>query len=104
MAKSPRRNITFELPPAVFQALKEDAEVHGLESHHKRARDIVIDYLTNRDLADLRTHVAALDTDISYLAELVRRVAYSVIVHAAGRDSKEANEWIREHMTSKANR
>src|SRR4051812_4603236 len=104
MAKSIRRNITFELPAEAYEALKVDAEVHAVHSLHKRARKIIIDYLSQRELVDLRAHVAALDADIAYLGELVRKAEFSIIVHAAGRSSKEANEWIREHMPNRPNR
>jgi outer membrane murein-binding lipoprotein Lpp len=98
-----RRNITFELPPTEYQALQEDAEARGSGSLHQRAREIITDSLSNRDIDELSEQVAIVDANVAHLSELLRRVAYSVLVHAAGKESKEANAWIREHMPSSGN-
>ena len=100
---SRRRIVSFELPPAILEQLQDDAKTRGSSSVHQRARDIVMDYLSNRDTAELSEGVAALDADIAYLGDLVRKVAFSVIVHAAGKDSKLANEWIRNNMARQTN-
>ena len=98
MGQSIRRNVTFELPLSAFKELQEDANSRGSVSIHQRAREIVIDYLANREIVELTEQVASLDVGVAHLGDLVRRVAYSVIVHAAGKDSKDANKWIRENM------
>lgn len=98
MATTPRRIVTFELPTAVLKALQDDADLRGSASHHQRARDILIEHFANRELSELHERVAELDSSVAYLGELLRRNTYSVIVHAGKRTSKEANEWIREHM------
>jgi hypothetical protein len=54
-------------------------------------------YLEN-STHELEEQLAAIERDMTWLGQLVRRVAYVVIVHAAGKESTEANAWIREHM------
>ena len=104
MAKAIRRNVTFELPADVLTALENDAAFHKVKSRSLRARKIVTDYLSNLELVDLRKHIGAIDADIAHLTTLVRMVEFSLLVHVAGRTSKEANEFIREHMPTKSNR
>jgi hypothetical protein len=93
-----RRNVTFELPLTEYKALQNDAAVRGLDSIHQRGREIVIDYLSHQATEDFSERIASIEQDIAHLGELVRRTAFSVIRHAAGRNSEEANEWIRENM------
>lgn len=98
MATKSRRIVTFELPLPVHVALQEDAAIREITSIHQRAKEILIDHYTNPEIGELRDSVSELDGNVAYLGELVRRVAFSVIVHAGKRTSKEANEWIRENM------
>jgi hypothetical protein len=98
MAHTNRRVVSFELSEVVFKALQDDAAIRGSGSIHQRARDIVVDYFANREIDELNEQITSLDANVAYLGDLVRRVAYSVIVHAAGKGSEEANRWIREHM------
>jgi hypothetical protein len=98
MAKTKRRNVTCELPPAILTALHEETTARGGSSIHLRAREIIVDHFVNRELGELRERIAELDGNVAYLGELLRRNTYSVIVHAGKRTSQEANEWIREHM------
>ncbi|MBA3483214.1 MAG: hypothetical protein H0T51_15505 [Pirellulales bacterium] len=94
-----RRNlVTFELSPEAFDALERDAKKHGVRSHHQRAREIMIDYLANRDSVELRAMLAALESKVMGVAELVRRDTYAVLVHAARMDNEKAKAWIREGM------
>ena len=95
---SARNVVSFELPLDMLKALKDDAVSRGTTSHHKRAREIIVQFLSNRDVGELHEEVAELDRSVSYLGELMRRVAYSVIVHAGNKPSETANEWIRDHM------
>jgi hypothetical protein len=101
MPTSCRRNITFELPIEVFEALELDTKAYRAASRHKRARDIVIEYLTNGQVTGPNEAFERLDSEVAYLQELVRKLAYSVIVHAARGKSEDANKWIREHMPSR---
>jgi hypothetical protein len=98
MAKSERRNVTFELPEGYLLALQQDAESRGSKSIHIRAKEIVVDYFANREVAELHDRIASLDSNVAGLDENIRRAVYSVIVHAAGKSSEEANRWIRENM------
>ncbi|HMP07656.1 MAG TPA: hypothetical protein PJ982_15000 [Lacipirellulaceae bacterium] len=98
MSVKPRPIVTFEVPPAVLQALVDDATLRGASSPHLRAREILVDHFANREAGELRERLAELEKDVAYLGELVRRTTYSVIVHAGQRTSQQANEWIREHM------
>jgi hypothetical protein len=102
MSKSNRRIVTFELPKSVFDSLQEDTQVRGANSVHQRAREIIIDHASNQHINDLVDRVESLDTEVSHVGDLIRRVAYSVIVHASGKTSKEANAWIREHMPNRS--
>jgi hypothetical protein len=95
---SRRRNITFELSKFEHSALYDDATQRGLRSIHQRAREVVVDYLSNHKAEEVLERISALESEFLYLGDLIRRLAYSVITHAAGRDSKEANAWIRENM------
>lgn len=96
MFKSSRRIVSFELPEDVYRALDDEAAARGTSSVHKRAREIVVEHFTN--FADLQDQLDSLGMDVAWLGNLVRRIAYAVIVHAAGKDSDEANAWIRENM------
>lgn len=97
-ASTGRHLVTFELSADAFEALLRDAAKHAVPSHHQRAREITLDYLANRDVAELRTMLATIESEISGVAGLVRRDAYAVLVHAAGWNEEKANKWIREHM------
>lgn len=97
-ASTGRHLVTFELSPEAFEALQRDAAKHAVRSHHQRAREITLDYLANRDEAELRTTLASIESDLLGLAGLMRRDAYAVLVHAAGWSEEKANKWIREHM------
>ena len=95
---SERRNVTFELPKAEYVALQDDAATRGLDSIHQRAREIVIDYLSDRSQEEQMERISALEQELAHVGELIRRLTYCVITHAAGKDSAEANAWIRKHM------
>jgi hypothetical protein len=98
---TPKRNVvSFELPASMLEALQDDARMRGVKSFHKRASEIVMDYLTNRELNELRETVAELDRDVVHVGELVRRAAFSNIVHSAKMSPSVANEWIEQHMPS----
>ncbi len=97
-AAASRRLVTFELSQAAFDALQRDTTEHGLRSHHQRAREIVIGYLANRDNVELRAQLAALESKVLGVAELIRRDTYAVLVHAAKMDNEKAKAWIRESM------
>lgn len=97
-AASPRNLVTFELSAEAFEALERDASRHGVRSHHQRAREILIDYLANRDNIELRAMLAGLESKVLGLAELVRRDTYAVLVHAAKMENDKAKAWIRESM------
>jgi hypothetical protein len=96
MSKSSRRIVSFELPESVYQALEDEATARGTSSVHKRAREILVEHFT--DSTEIQDQLDSLGMDMAWLGNLVRRTAYAVIVHAAGRDSAEANAWIRENM------
>lgn len=98
MAKSRRHIVSFELPEAVYEALQEDAATRGSRSIHRRSREILVDHLTNRTQLELQEQLATLDSEVAWLGDMLRRLAYSVMVHAAGKDNPEANAWIRENM------
>ncbi len=97
-ASSGRHLVTFELSAEAFEALKRDASKHGVRSHHQRAREIMIDYLANRDTAELRAMLASIESKLLGVAELVRRDTYAVLVHAAKMENEKAKAWIREGM------
>jgi hypothetical protein len=90
--------VTFRLSPEAFEALSRDAGGRPGVSHHQRAREIVLDYLTNRDTAELRSLLADLESKVLGVAELVRRDTYAVLVHAAKMENEKAKAWIRESM------
>ncbi len=99
MAKTKlRRNVTFELPPATYHLLQDDAAIRGLDSIHQRGREILIDYLNNQAAAETDQRLSDLEQQLAVLGELIRRLAFSVITHASGKSSKEANEWIQKNM------
>lgn len=98
MAKSQRHIVSFELPELVYEALQEDAAARGSNSVHQRARELLLDHFANRGVGELQEQLAALDGEVAWLGVMVRRVAYAVIVHAAGKDSDVANAWVRENM------
>jgi hypothetical protein len=97
-ASSERHLVTFELSAEAFEALKRDASKHGVRSHHQRAREIMIDYLANRDTVELRAMLGAIEAKVLGVAELVRRDTYAVLVHAAKMENDTAKAWIRESM------
>lgn len=96
-----RRNVTFELPIDLFNAFEVESETTKAGSRHQKARDIVVERLTNPSTAELAEGIERLDAELSYTQELIRKLTYSVIVHAAGRESEEANRWIRLHMPTR---
>ncbi len=99
MAKSKRKNITFELKLESFEALELDADACHAESRHQRARDIVVEYLSNGRAAEPSEAIERLESEVIYLEGLVKKLAYSVMVHAARVPSDDANQWIRQHMS-----
>lgn len=99
-----RRIVSFELSAVELMALKDEVERGDVRSHHQRAKEIVTRYLANPQTRELRDYIAILDADVAYLTELTRRAVYSNLVHIGGRDSKDANDWIREHMPVKSKR
>lgn len=100
MSAKARKNITFELSDEEFDALVEDATRRQSPSRHQRARDIILDHLSNQSTADLSEAVERLDAELACVQDMIRRLTFCVIVHAAGKPSSVANEWIREHMSS----
>lgn len=97
-SSSSRHLVTFELSAEAFEALKRDASKHGVRSHHQRAREIMIDYLANRDAVELRAILGSIESKLLGVAELVRRDTYAVLVHAAKMENETAKAWIREGM------
>lgn len=97
-SKSGRRVISFQLPKEVFEVLQQDVALRGTKSLHQRCRDIVVNHYLEDSAHELQEQLSAIESDVTWLGQLVRRVAYAVIVHAAGKEIKEANSWIREHM------
>ncbi len=97
-ATSARHLVTFELSAEAFEALERDTSRHGVRSHHQRAREIMIDYLANRDSVEVPAMLAAVESKVLGLAELVRRDTYAVLVHAAKMNNEKAKAWIRESM------
>ena len=102
MAKSSRRNVTFELPAASFDALELDAEACQAASRHQRARDIIVEYLSNGQATGPNETLERLDAEVAFLQELIKKLTYSVMVHAAAVPSDQANKWIRQHMSRSA--
>lgn len=64
----------------------------------KNWMEIIVDYLNNQSAAEIDERLSALEQQLAQLPELLRRLAFSVITHAGGKDSKQANDWIRQHM------
>lgn len=94
-----RHLVTFELSADAFEALKRDAAKHAVPSHHQRAREIVLAYLANRDVAEIRTTLAGMEAKLLHVAKLVRRDCYAMLVNAAKMDSDKANAWIVKNMS-----
>lgn len=109
MIKSPqRRVVSFELPKHEFQALEQDAAHRGLDSLHKRGREIVIERLSNLDADETNERIAAVEQelagvkeDLAHLVKLLRRVGYAVIL-GSGRTEGEASDWVREHLPTRS--
>ena len=98
MSAKPRSIISFELPPEVQHALEEDTDFHGSPSCHQRAREILIEHFANRERGELLERFGELEREVAYLGELVCRGTYSGMVHGAKLPSRDANDWIRQHM------
>lgn len=98
-ASKDRLLVTFELSPEAFEALQREAGLRGSSSHHQRAKEIVIDYLSNRELMEMRTMLGELDESLNDVKELIRRNTYAVMVHASDMENEVAKTWIREHMS-----
>lgn len=94
----PRPLVTFELSHTAFEALKMDAKKLDVRSHHQRAKQILTDYLFQRDTAELQGSLAILESKLMGVAELIRRDTYAVLVHAAKLDNEVAKAWIRDCM------
>lgn len=91
--------MTFELSDDAFAALQRDTDKHNVSSHHLRAREIMLAYLTNRDVAEIRTTLAGMEAKLLHVAKLVRRDCYAMLVNAAKMDSDKANAWIVKNMS-----
>lgn len=99
-SKSSGRNlVTFELSDDAFAALQRDTDKHNVSSHHLRAREIMLAYLANRDVAEIRTTLAGMEEKLLRVAKLVKKDCYAVLVHAAKMDSEKANAWIVKNMS-----
>ena len=82
----------------MLQALQDRSTTVGDKSHHLHARDIVINALISPTKYELQQQIIEQERRYAHLEMMIRRLAYSVLVHAAGRTSEEANAWIRENI------
>jgi hypothetical protein len=99
-ATTDRRVVSFELPEDMLELLVRDAKSHSTKSRHVRARDIVVQALSQKDIEDLAQLVGELDLKVAWLMTAIKRLAYAILVYGSRIDSKEANAWIREHLTN----
>jgi hypothetical protein len=94
-----RNLVTFELSPEAFAALQRDATKHNVASNHQRAREIILDYLANRDVTELRTSLASIEAKLLNVATLVKKNSFAVLHYASKMDVDKANGWIKTNMT-----
>jgi hypothetical protein len=99
-AKIDRRVVSFELAEDVLELLVQDAKAHSAKSRHARARDIVVTALSQKAGDDFAQLVGELDTKVAWLKTGIQRLAYAILVYASHTDAKDANAWIREHLTN----
>src|SRR5262245_21558814 len=93
--KPDRRVVSFELQDDTLKLLEQDAKSRSAKSRHVRARDIVVQALSQQDNDDLAQLVGQIDAKVAGLKIMIQRLAYAVIVYAAEKEPKEANAWIR---------
>src|SRR4051794_19398540 len=98
--KTDRRVVSFELPDDMLEVLDQDAKARSAKSRHIRARDIVVQALSHKETEDLAQQLGELDARVAMLKTMIQKLAYAVIVYAAGKSPTDANAWIREHLTN----
>jgi len=98
MAETKRRNVTFELPEAEYELLIEESERTKAGSHHQRARAILLAYYGDTARMEAEKQTAR----IEHLTEMLRRLAYTMMVNVYGKGdeaaSDAANAWIQKNM------
>jgi len=97
-----RRNVSFELPPSLFELLERAAEEHG-QSRHQRARSILIESLQgeawqNELMENLMESSEMHKLLVTRLEELLRRAVYGIFTSVGSLPSDKANQWILRHM------
>lgn len=100
MSRFKRRNVTFELPEAIYEALKDDADRVGEKSIHQRARLLLIEHYSTTPIAEVAQSVQDQKDLLAHVIELVRRLAYATLVKSSESDEdvEEAENWIRHQM------
>jgi hypothetical protein len=100
MGNFKRNVVSFELSMAEMQQLQSAAAAQSQGSPHLCAREIVKGSLNSQSDIEVMRRLEEIERSILELKTLIKCATFVLLTNGAPRSSAEANEWIRNNMST----